>query len=173
MIYIGIDPGKFVNVAAIYVKDDEIAELMLVPTRRANREDGYDVGKLYDAVATIIDRYLFDAQAMLPVTFVLEKVIARPGFDIKTQEILVRSHEMARTLISLMDLEGSPIRLIEPRPAQWKAALNLTRDKKTSLTWFKENCPDDYYRARLRQKDHDRVEAYALAWYGWKLGAGL
>ena len=112
-----------------------------------------------DTTAGLFDFLL----ALPPIAFA---AVERPFYPphIGTRAISVIAEQYGALKAALL-FKGIPLR--EVRPADWKAALNLSPDKAASREKASAFFPDNSDQWRLA-KHHGRAEAALIAWYGRK-----
>lgn len=140
MNILGIDPGVKGAIALFDTQERRVSVIDMPDTTSA----------LHDAVS-----------ALPPVAVCM---LEKPYYPkvIGTKNV-ARIAEAYGKIISALTWRGIPIN--EVRPAEWKAALNLSAHKAASREKASQVFPDDA-EIWARIKDDGRAEASLLAWYG-------
>lgn len=147
MIYIGIDPGK----------DGGIA--VLTPEIGGVLAEAYKYSD--DKLIEVIKSHEGKARACV------EKVSARPHQGVVSMFSFGQSYGAIKGILQALDVPYSTA-----TPQQWKKALQVTKDKQTSIDKAKSLYPGINLLATPRcRKEHDGMaEALLIATYGYWCG---
>lgn len=142
---IGIDPGF--SGAIAFLEKDRLAIFDLPLTLFMNRKqiDGQEFSSLIIEHIHLIE------------FAVIEDVNSMPNQGVVST---FRFGYSAGILLGVLQAHG--IRVLRVKPAVWKTALNLSRDKKKSLQLARKTFPDYQFYFK-RAKDDGRAEAALLA----------
>jgi len=155
MIYIGIDPGTPLTIAAVTSGGDllDIWDKSAVATQetRGKSEKWYNNPSL---IAAVLRPY-----AALDCLVVLEHVSPMPAQGIVSSCRFVGSMYLAHGVAA-----GLGMRVVLRTPSVWKKAMGLSPDKERSRAKALEMWPGSSDRFK-RKMDHDRAEAALLALY--------
>jgi crossover junction endodeoxyribonuclease RuvC len=147
-VVIGIDPG--LTGAIAFIPEDWAPWVEDMPVIAHGKRKAVDVVKL----ARILEPYRLLGNAVA----YLEKVHAFPGQGVSSMFSLGMSFWGVAGVLAACDI---PFHLIAP--ADWKARLNLDRDKERSLVLARKLFPGVDL---SRKKHHGRAEALLIAHYG-------
>lgn len=153
MIYIGIDPGLFGAVAILDTPPGTPLDVRDTPTvtlqmSRGTRRE-YDVS----GMAAILAPFM-----RLHVHVILEESQAMPGQGVRSTFTTGLGFGLWLGVLAALTLPYTRV-----RPAIWKRALSLGKDKERARLRAMQLFPTADLR---RKKDHGRAEALLLAWYG-------
>jgi crossover junction endodeoxyribonuclease RuvC len=166
-IIIGIDPGFTGAIAVLTVADaPKLVALIDMPLRAASRLNPGATKNNIDvhALAQFIKRWATDPNVELALA-VVECVNAAPDQGVVSMFRFGEGFGMLKGVLAAFN-----VRLSLPLPAVWKAAMNVSHVKSTSLELarFHMGAIEDL---RLN-KHHGRAEAILLALYGIR-GLGI
>jgi crossover junction endodeoxyribonuclease RuvC len=147
-VVIGIDPG--LTGAIAFIPEDWAPWVEDMPVTAHGKRKAVDVVKL----ANMLDPYRLFGNA----TAYLERVHAFPGQGVSSMFSLGMSFWGVAGVLAAC---GIPFHLITP--ADWKARLDLDRDKEKSLALARNLFPGVDL---SRKKHHGRAEALLIAHYG-------
>lgn len=156
-MHIGIDPGLSGAVAILDVHGALVGvfdtPVLTLATSRGTKLE-YDVPGL----VALLTPY---AGAQAHVT--LEESQAMPGQGVRSMFMVGVGFGVWLALLAALALPHTRV-----RPAIWKRALGLGKDKEASRLRAMQLFPGADLR---RKKDHGRAEALLLAYWGWRASA--
>lgn len=153
-MYLGIDPGLSGAVAVLDEAGALVAlhdvPVLTLSTSRGTRQE-YDVPGLVALLAPY---------AGLQAHVILEASQAMPGQGTRSMFTVGVGFGVWLGILGTLGLAHTRV-----RPAIWKRSLGLTSDKEQARLRAMQLFPGADLR---RKKDHGRVEALLLAWYGMR-----
>lgn len=160
-VFCGIDPGV-TGAISFYRADDEKLVIFDMPVRER-------VNGRKEVCPNVVAGHLAKFFPRFPGVAIIEKVASMP------RDGSVQAFSFGRSFgVCLGAVAAVGVTAIEVRPAIWKGAMNLGRDKGESITMARKLFPSfaDYFTL----KKHDgRAEAAILAYYGeeiWQMELG-
>jgi crossover junction endodeoxyribonuclease RuvC len=157
-MYIGIDPGLSGALAALAADGALVAlhdtPVLTLRTSRGNRQE-YDIS----GIAVLLQPYAGPSAHVI-----IEEAQAMPGQGVRSMFTTGYGFGIWMGLIGAFGLPHTRV-----RPATWKRALGLGKDKEQARRRAMQLFPGASLR---RKKDHGRAEALLLAYYYGRMTAG-
>jgi crossover junction endodeoxyribonuclease RuvC len=147
-IIIGIDPGAVSGAYAVLTTDGKFCLCNDFPVK----DKMIDGKQFADDLDDII-------KATGEATAVLEHVNAMPGQGVCSSFNFGQGFGMIKGILDAFEVSYHLV-----RPAKWKKALKLDRDKDASLILARELYPDAAHQLKLK-KCHNKAEAILLSHY--------
>ncbi len=156
-MYIGIDPG-LTGALALLADDGVLVALHDTPVLTLSRSRGSRVEYDVPGMAGLVQPY-----TGLSVHVMLEASQAMPGQGVRSMFTTGYGYGIWIGLPAALQMPYTTV-----RPAVWKKALRLGKDKEQARLRAMQLFPSADLR---RKKDHGRSEALLLAWYGPRQGS--
>ena len=154
LMHIGIDPGLNGALAVIHDDGSVVAvhdtPTLLLRTSRGTKQE-YDVPGL---VALLVPYVSPQAHV------ILEESQAMPGQGTRSMFMVGVGFGVWLGVLAALPLPHTRV-----RPATWKRAMGLGKDKEAARLRAMQLFPQADLR---RKRDHGRAEALLLTWYGWQ-----
>lgn len=157
---IGIDPGLSGALAVLDINTKKVVDIYDIPTYKTKsraRKRGYLIHMDIKGLATMLDLYAKDT-----VFAVLEEPGAAPKQGLGSTFIFGHTCGAIHGVLVGLNIDVAPV-----KPAAWKPAMGLGRDKNAATAMAKELYPETKHYIKLK-KHHDRAEAVLLAHFGAK-----
>jgi len=157
-VHIGIDPGLS-GALAVLAPDGTLQVVCDTPVLTLKVARG--TKQCYDIPSMVA---MLAPYAGMPVHGLIEEAQAMPGQGTRSMFTIGYGYGIWLALLTAVQIPYTPI-----RPAVWKKAFSLGKDKEASRLRAQQLFPA----ADLRlKKDHGRAEALLLAYHGWQMNAG-
>ncbi len=153
-MFIAIDPGLS-GALAVLTPDGALVALCDTPMLTLKVARG--IRHAYDVPGLCA---LLTPYTGMPAHVLIEESQPMPGQGVRSMFTTGYGYGLWVGILAALQMPYTPI-----RPAVWKKAFSLGKDKEASRHRAMQLFPSADLR---RKKDHGRAEALLLAWYGWR-----